>query len=162
MSSSYCVYKHTSPDGKVYIGTTSKRPEDRWKGGFGYVDNLPLFVDIVAFGWDNFGHEILLSGLDQQEAHDRELELIKLYRSAEPELGYNRLGGGVLDPSYIPPRGQSHDRTARRRVRCVETRQEYPSINAAARAIGSNRSTLRHTINAGWTCYGYHWEFIDD
>lgn len=27
----YCVYKHTSPNGKVYIGITKKKPNDRWE-----------------------------------------------------------------------------------------------------------------------------------
>ena len=32
----YCVYKHTSPSGKVYIGQTSINPLDRWQNGKGY------------------------------------------------------------------------------------------------------------------------------
>lgn len=29
----YVVYKHTCPNGKVYIGITSQKPEHRWKKG---------------------------------------------------------------------------------------------------------------------------------
>lgn len=32
----YCVYKHTTPNGKVYIGITSKNPLKRWNNGIGY------------------------------------------------------------------------------------------------------------------------------
>lgn len=26
----YSVYKHTAPNGKIYIGITSMKPENRW------------------------------------------------------------------------------------------------------------------------------------
>ena len=29
----YSVYKHTAPNGKVYIGITSRKPEYRWNNG---------------------------------------------------------------------------------------------------------------------------------
>jgi len=29
----YCVYKHTSPNGKMYIGMTGQNPEKRWGKG---------------------------------------------------------------------------------------------------------------------------------
>ena len=29
----YCVYKHTSPSGKVYIGITRNDPIKRWQNG---------------------------------------------------------------------------------------------------------------------------------
>lgn len=32
----YCVYKHTSPSGKVYIGITNQKPTRRWREGEGY------------------------------------------------------------------------------------------------------------------------------
>ena len=31
-----CVYKHTSPSNKVYIGMTTVQPEERWNNGWGY------------------------------------------------------------------------------------------------------------------------------
>lgn len=35
----YCIYKHTSPSNKSYIGITSMNPLDRWKNGNGYSHN---------------------------------------------------------------------------------------------------------------------------
>lgn len=32
----WCVYKHTSPSGGVYIGITSDYPLARWRNGRGY------------------------------------------------------------------------------------------------------------------------------
>ena len=37
MQNNFCVYKHTCPNGKVYIGITGKKPKHRWgKDGSGY------------------------------------------------------------------------------------------------------------------------------
>lgn len=33
----YCVYKHTSPSGKVYVGITELKPKYRWNNGKGYT-----------------------------------------------------------------------------------------------------------------------------
>lgn len=40
----YSVYKHTCPNNKVYIGITSRKPEKRWKNGYGYIDT-EIFID---------------------------------------------------------------------------------------------------------------------
>ncbi len=73
----WCVYKHMFPDGRVYIGITSGDPEKRWDRGFGYEGHRQLFTKIVADGWNNIKHEILLSGLTEIEAKDRERQLIQ-------------------------------------------------------------------------------------
>lgn len=33
----WCVYIHTSPSGKKYIGITSQNPQKRWQNGKGYL-----------------------------------------------------------------------------------------------------------------------------
>lgn len=35
----YTVYKHTTPSGKVYVGITKQKPEQRWDNGNGYKKN---------------------------------------------------------------------------------------------------------------------------
>lgn len=55
----YIVYRHTSPSGKVYIGITSRQPEQRWLNGNGYKDSPKFYNAIKKYGWDNFNHEIL-------------------------------------------------------------------------------------------------------
>ena len=42
MSENYTVYMHRFPNGKVYIGMTSKKPEDRWKRGSGYRTQISM------------------------------------------------------------------------------------------------------------------------
>lgn len=90
----YTVYKHTSPSGKVYIGVTSLRPEERWSGGAGYVKNKHFYRAIKKYGWENIKHEILFDGLSKEDAFKTEIELIKEYRSNEREFGYNKSSGG--------------------------------------------------------------------
>lgn len=99
----YCVYKHTSPSGKVYIGITHKEPRERWKNGLGYRTQKRFYRAIVKYGWDSFTHEILFSGLSEQEAKDKEVELIAIYESSDKSHGYNVTLGGESMRGYIPP-----------------------------------------------------------
>ena len=90
----YCVYKHTAPNGKVYIGLTSLNPIVRWNNGKGYKHNAHFHSAILKYGWDNIKHEILYSGLTKEEACQKEIELITWYKSNNPEFGYNIDNGG--------------------------------------------------------------------
>ena len=92
----YCVYKHTFPNGKVYIGITRQKPEHRWGSrGKGYIyGHKAMFLVIQRIGWDNIKHEVLFENLHQQEAYSKEIELISFYDSTNPEKGYNLSGGG--------------------------------------------------------------------
>ena len=94
MKNNYCVYRHTSPSGKVYIGITSQDPARRWQNGFGYRLNDYFFRAIVKYGWDSFGHEVLHTGLTKEEACAAEVALIAAYRSNEKAYGYNLSAGG--------------------------------------------------------------------
>lgn len=95
MSKSWVVYRHTDPNGKVYIGITcSARPEYRWSHGMKYKDQPTFFRAIVKYGWDNFTHEILYSGLEYEEACATEVRLIAEHNSCDRKHGYNILPGG--------------------------------------------------------------------
>ena len=91
---SYCIYKHTFPNNKVYVGLTCQNPLDRWQGGYGYKKQRLMFNAIKKYGWDNIRHEILFDGLTLQEAHEKEIELISLYKSDDRDFGYNISSGG--------------------------------------------------------------------
>lgn len=90
----FCVYKHTAPNGKVYIGITCQKPQYRWRGGEGYRHNEHFHNAILKYGWDNFKHEILFENLTQAEASSKEIELIALHKSNLREFGYNIENGG--------------------------------------------------------------------
>lgn len=91
----YTVYKHTSPSGKVYIGITSQKVQDRWcRQGQGYKKNTHFYRAIQKYGWDNFKHEILYTGMPEMDAKHKEIELIKKHQSNNPKNGYNLTIGG--------------------------------------------------------------------
>lgn len=90
----YIVYKHTAPNGKCYIGITKRTMEQRARNGRGYLNNRAFYNAILKYGWENFTHEILESGLSPEEANEKERYYIKLYRSRSNENGYNIESGG--------------------------------------------------------------------
>lgn len=92
----YTVYMHTCPDGKRYIGLTSKENlQDRFHSGHGYKNNTDFNNAIIEFGWRNISHEVLASGLTSDEAEKIERDMIAFYKSNDPEYGYNSYNGGV-------------------------------------------------------------------
>lgn len=93
MKNSYCIYKHTFPDGKVYIGMTCQQPEKRWRNGNGYSRDKEMHDAIMAVGWDNIQHEILESGLNRYEARREERRYVQLFHSTDKERGYNHVLG---------------------------------------------------------------------
>lgn len=91
----YYVYKHTSPNGKVYIGQTCQLPNKRFgKNGDGYKGSVLFYNAIQKYGWDNFKHEIIFEGLTKEDADRKEIELISKYKSNQKEFGYNLQSGG--------------------------------------------------------------------
>lgn len=92
----YCVYRHTSPTGKVYIGITRQRLQKRWQNGRGYLNshNKRFYNAILRYGWENFRHEILNTGLSKEEAENLEIQLIAEHRATDPAHGYNQDKGG--------------------------------------------------------------------
>lgn len=94
MNINYKVYKHTTPNGKVYIGVTMNEPERRWQGGQGYKYHPHFFNAIKKYGWDNIKHDILYENLTKEQAELKEIELIALYKSNNREFGYNVANGG--------------------------------------------------------------------
>lgn len=99
MLNNFTVYKHTSPTGKVYIGITRQNPVRRWRpDGSGYKENRHFWNAICHYGWDNFKHEIVASGLTKEAACSMEVELIAQYGSMDPNKGYNAHEGGEHPP----------------------------------------------------------------
>lgn len=99
----YIIYKYTSPSGKIYIGQTclgirkragvngEKYLRKNKDGNF----NQPLIANaILKYGWDNFTKEILFKNLSQEEANEKEIEMIEYYKSSDRRYGYNIRSGG--------------------------------------------------------------------
>lgn len=97
----FCVYRHTGPDGKVYVGVTCQRPEHRWgRNGCGYKSSPHFYSAIRKYGWDAIDHEILIAGLTKDEASELEVLLIGSHDSTNPENGYNHAIGGSVNCGF--------------------------------------------------------------
>lgn len=96
MDESYCVYIHTFPNGKKYVGQCREPATSRWKGGSGYARQKLIHNAILKFGWDNITHEIALSGISRKAAYAKEIELIKALNTngVAGGFGYNMSDGG--------------------------------------------------------------------
>ena len=93
----YTVYQHKNKiNGKVYIGITSQKPEQRWRNGEGYKSSPHFYSAIQKYGWDNFEHNILFIELTKEQACLKEQELIKEFNSMNREYGYNSTSGGDI------------------------------------------------------------------
>lgn len=98
------VYVHTNKtNGKKYVGITSREnPNHRWQNGTGYHENSHFRAAIKKYGWDNFEHEILYTGLTAEEAKAIERKLIKEWNTQDRNFGYNMTSGGDGTPDYHP------------------------------------------------------------
>ena len=97
----YCVYKHTFPNGKIYIGITKQLPKYRWRSdGSGYKprkkNSSKIWNAIQKYGWDNVKHEILYDHLTKDDAEQKEVYLIALFKSDCDDFGYNIAPGGWI------------------------------------------------------------------
>ena len=84
----YCVYCHTSPSGKKYVGISCD-PERRWRNGNGYEKNYLFTRAIKKYGWENFNHEILFDRLEYHAAAQIEKQIIADWHLTDPKCGYN-------------------------------------------------------------------------
>ena len=94
----YTVYQHKNKiNGKVYIGITSQKLEQRWGSqGCNYKSSPHFYSAIQKYGWDNFEHNILFTDLTKEQACLKEQELIKEFNSMNREYGYNSTSGGDI------------------------------------------------------------------
>lgn len=171
LDKNYKVYKHTTPNGKVYIGITHQNPLTRWASGFGYETQVYFWRAIVKYGWINIKHEILYDNLTKEEAKEIEVRLIKEYNSQDINCGYNIMPGGdihPLMPEYIKEK-ISNTKTGkkwseRRRVAALEYFEHFQgrtvykydkegkliftfnTVGAAARDAGVSPETLRSRL----------------
>ena len=92
----YSVYQHVNKiNQKVYIGITKQDVEKRWgNSGINYKSSPYFYAAIQKYGWNNFEHNVLFTGLTREEACLKEQELIKQFNSINREFGYNSTSGG--------------------------------------------------------------------
>ena len=144
----YSVYKHTSPDGRVYIGITKNDPQKRWQGGNGYRGNTYFMRSIKKHGWENFCHEILYTGLTENEAKQTEIMLIAQYKSNQRQYGYNISSGGESKAGTIVSEAQKKiiSEANKNKVVSEETKKK---LSAATKRNWQNPEKVRKYIMNG-------------
>lgn len=94
MANDYTVYVHETPNGKRYVGITCCDVKRRWDNGRGYKNNRHFWRAIQKYDWSNIEHYIIFEGLTKEQAENKEIELIALWNTTNPECGYNHENGG--------------------------------------------------------------------
>ena len=127
----HIIYLHRNKiNNKVYIGQTIyiNDPQIRWgNNGNGYKKQLEFYKEIEQYGWDNFEHIILETGLDTIMADLKEKEYISIYDSTNPDKGYNRSPGGsaVSLETREKMSNNWHEKSPERAKKASELMKEY-------------------------------------
>lgn len=134
----WCVYKHTAPNGKVYIGITSNIKQ-RWCAmGEQYHQCKRFYYAIRKYGWINISHEILHTDLSRIEAEELEIQYISKYRTTNPKYGYNMTTGGAGVPNNSGYRRVSQYDLFGNFIKTFNT------VREAAIAIGVSGAAISH------------------
>jgi len=103
----YFVYETTNLiNGKKYIGKHKGSIDDDYLGS-----GNCLLAAIKKYGKENFVRKILFIAKDEQEAYDKEKELIAFYHAVEREDYYNISSGQNLNSSCINNTDRSYTKT---------------------------------------------------
>lgn len=87
----FYIYKRMTPDGKVYIGCTTRSLEARaGTRGLEYSRNQHFWSAIQKFGWSSINSEILATADNSEEAKRLEDYWIQYYDATNPLKGYNQ------------------------------------------------------------------------
>ena len=157
----FCVYRHTSPSGKYYIGITCQKVENRWgKNGIKYYNKNKrgqyvhsLFIRAIKkYGWNNLKHEVLYDGLGEKQAKLIEISLIR--ESKRLNLSYNITAGGdgligVSHESWLKNKKMPEwiKEKLRGKVRTEECKRALSLINKGRRSNYPSRKVNIYTAD---------------
>lgn len=181
----YIIYCHKNLlNNKRYIGQTKQTPAKRWgKNGSEYLrkGNEHFKNAILKYGWDNFEHLILYTNLDREEANLKEIELIQLYQTNNPDYGYNLTNGGNTNTltnaqkelrrqkNYEMWENGTFKQSINKAVYCVELDLAFESSLEAQRKTGIDSSSIIKVCKqklkyAGFMPNGQpiHWIYLQD
>lgn len=172
----YTVYAQIFPNGKMYVGITSKDPKKRWNNGNGYRQNTFIWRAIKKYGWANVEKEIIASHLTMEEATNFERLLIDKLDLMNPDKGYNLTSGGEMVPGYCYSEATRKKQSEKRKglqsgvnnarsipVVCVETGEIFPCMSKASLSVSTNVNSVSDCLRGkSKTAGGYHWRFAND
>lgn len=150
-NNSYSVYKHETPNGKIYIGITCQNPTKRWGNGCNYRNQKYLYAAIKKYGWENIKHEVLYTGLSKEDAEQKEIELIAFYKSNDRKFGYNIDNGGKS-------KGRCSEETKRKLSEIQKGKKPSPYMlqraieaNTGTKLSPETRKKISEKVRKSWT-----------
>ena len=140
----YSIYVHTTPDGRKYVGSTSQKPNRRFMGGNNYKCSTRFNDAINFFGRDNIKHEILETVEDKETALKREEYYTLLWRTNEPEFGYNIYVGNIKNEDNIKKTSEKNKKPIRlKNINTCEIMNFYSQRSCAEFFMTSNCTVSR-------------------
>lgn len=126
---------HVFPNGKRYIGITSKELLcERFRNGSGY-HRCPYMINAIKrYGWDNIEHIVLFTDLSKEEAEEREIQLIQEYKTNEKAYGYNLAKGGETSNGYKHTKEQI-EKAQRNRHKAVYSKETRRKMSEKYRSL---------------------------
>ena len=180
------VYMYTFPDGKIYIGMTTKSLEERRNGG--YQHNRALQNAMRSCGWKAIKKTILAEFENIEDAFEEEKKQIELHDATNPAKGYNISSGGkstfagrkhseehkaymsnlykgkVFTAEHIQNLKTAHAKE-RKAVESMDAQgnvlKRYESLSEAADDIGGYRTNVSRACNTKREYKGFFWEFAE-
>ena len=177
---------------KQYVGLTTMPLKKRWREHTYRTSCCSaLHYAIKKYGVENFSIGQIDSASSIEELKRKEAFWIKTLNTMAPN-GYNLTAGGehpvwskesreklsrtetghvvseetkrkLHEANKGKPPSEAAKAATRKRVVCVETSIEYPSITDAAIAINGNMKAISYCLHTGENCTsgGYHWRWAD-
>jgi len=185
----YIVYRHITPDNKCYIGVTKLKLHQRFQNGKGYKNCRNFEKAIQKYGWDNIKHEILYTTSNKEEAMNKEIEYIKIFKSNDENFGYNIEKGGSkkgMSGNQNSFYGKHHTIEQKEKwslerkgkipwnkgkygeinktnkyVKCIETGEIFKCIREVERQLNIIHTSICKCCEGKIkTAGGYHWEYV--
>ena len=180
----WCVYKHTCPNGKGYIGITGVGVDKRWGyDGRGYYGQV-FYKAIKKYGWDNIKHEVLVDNISEEKAKELEKYYIEKYNTFYNGYNFTIGGEGTCGVIYTEERRRKLSKSLKGRKisdRCIEvhkakckpvyqidlyTKQiiaKYDSAQNACDKLGFKRKeNIINCANGRYkTAYKYIWRYVE-
>lgn len=167
IKNNYCVYKHTLPDGKYYIGMCVQPVHRRWKKGMGYKNQKEFFEQIVKYGWNNIKHDIISDNLTKEEATKIENDLITLAKKNDKDNCYNKSYGYGRKGVHTKQSKESNIKRSQssigvnrdmNKILVVDgnnVKNIYKNQQEASRATGVKQPNISKFLNSGYDCSGF-------
>ena len=143
----YRIYKHTSPNRKVYIGVTREENLNRrWQNGKGY-ESCPLFWNAIQkYGWDNFTHEVIEEDVPIEQINERESYWIAFYKSNNRDFGYNIEEGGHAHRTFSDETRKKISDALKGRTKTPEHREKLRQANLGKVMSDESKAKISEAI----------------